>query len=376
MRKALGITFAAAWCCTSSVRATELAMTLEAELCNSSTIVVGPECEVVYRVIGELTDDSSQGLAAIVFDLEFDGGSLPQADEPTGLPMLNFTTPLGFSRNSAGFGGTPRDGNLIQVGGAQNVFNHGQWLCQDDDGCPGPSLCTSSVCTPIVGLPVGALITDVAAPGSPVVLTTGSLTAPDTEGVYSLQITSIKANVVRHSATGDPVWVTESAGPGPVTNLTITVTNDGLCCGETREACCLPGGGCVSADANECADVLNGTPLGPDSACEGDYDGDGTDGHCGDECPTDPGKTAPEICGCGVSDTDGDGDTVPDCLDVCENQDDRIDLNHNGVPDCLEEAPIPAVSQWGRLILTLSLVVAGKVSFSRRRTTVGIDLQT
>ena len=30
-------------------------------------------------------------------------------------------------------------------------------------------------------------------------------------------------------------------------------------------------------------------------------------------------KTAPGICGCGVADTDSDGDEVPDCNDKCPN---------------------------------------------------------
>ena len=32
-------------------------------------------------------------------------------------------------------------------------------------------------------------------------------------------------------------------------------------------------------------------------------------------CPFDPDKQSPGICGCGVPDTDTDGDTVPDCND-------------------------------------------------------------
>jgi hypothetical protein len=36
-----------------------------------------------------------------------------------------------------------------------------------------------------------------------------------------------------------------------------------------------------------------------------------------DGCPNDPAKTAPGICGCGVSDKDSDGDGVADCKDNC-----------------------------------------------------------
>ncbi|MFN0009038.1 MAG: hypothetical protein ACKVXR_14140 [Planctomycetota bacterium] len=36
-----------------------------------------------------------------------------------------------------------------------------------------------------------------------------------------------------------------------------------------------------------------------------------------DACPSDPNKTDPGTCGCGIPDTDGDGDTLADCVDNC-----------------------------------------------------------
>jgi hypothetical protein len=73
-----------------------------------STIVVNPGATVHYRVMGELSDDANQGLALIGFDLDFEGGPLPQADEPTGEPtgtcenpMINFDIPWGLT-NPAG----------------------------------------------------------------------------------------------------------------------------------------------------------------------------------------------------------------------------------------------------------------------------------
>lgn len=56
------------------------------------------------------------------------------------------------------------------------------------------------------------------------------------------------------------------------------------------------------------------TAPGPD--CDQDSDGDGTD-DCSDGCPNDPGKVAPLICGCGVTDDDDDGDGAPSCVDEC-----------------------------------------------------------
>lgn len=45
-----------------------------------------------------------------------------------------------------------------------------------------------------------------------------------------------------------------------------------------------------------------------------DNDGDGTF-NCDDNCPNDPNKTEPGICGCGFSDTDTDNNGTPDCND-------------------------------------------------------------
>jgi hypothetical protein len=99
-----------------------------------------------------------------------------------------------------------------------------------------------------------------------------------------------------------------------------------------------------------------------------DSDGDGfcdTD----DGCPNDPDKTSPGVCGCGVPDDDSDGDTIPDCNDVCDGLDDRIDLDGNGTPDCLEGL-VPTVSEWGLAVLALVLMVVAKLSFGRRRDVV------
>ena len=39
---------------------------------------------------------------------------------------------------------------------------------------------------------------------------------------------------------------------------------------------------------------------------------------CHETCDNDPNKTAPGLCGCGVADTDTDGDHTPDCSDGCD----------------------------------------------------------
>ena len=47
----------------------------------------------------------------------------------------------------------------------------------------------------------------------------------------------------------------------------------------------------------------------------------------GDGCPDDPDKAEPGACGCGVPDTDSDGDGVPDCNDGCV---DNLELDSDG----------------------------------------------
>lgn len=72
-----------------------------------------------------------------------------------------------------------------------------------------------------------------------------------------------------------------------------------------------------------------------------------------DQCPDDPEKDAPGICGCGVSDADSDGDGSPDCVDVCPSDPLKTtisfclcgipddDLDQDGFPDlCLDNCPL------------------------------------
>jgi hypothetical protein len=70
-----------------------------------------------------------------------------------------------------------------------------------------------------------------------------------------------------------------------------------------------------------------------------------------DQCPDDPDKLAPGACGCGVPDTDSDGDWVPDCVDECPDEPGKseegacgcyeydIDNDGDGVPNCNDECP-------------------------------------
>ncbi|HMO40268.1 MAG TPA: thrombospondin type 3 repeat-containing protein, partial [Saprospiraceae bacterium] len=81
-----------------------------------------------------------------------------------------------------------------------------------------------------------------------------------------------------------------------------------------------------------------------------DTDGDGTP-DCKDNCPTDPNKTEPGECGCGVADTDTDGDGTPDCKDNCPTDPNKTepgacgcgvadtDTDGDGTPDCKDNCP-------------------------------------
>ncbi|HEY3386088.1 MAG TPA: T9SS type A sorting domain-containing protein, partial [Saprospiraceae bacterium] len=59
-----------------------------------------------------------------------------------------------------------------------------------------------------------------------------------------------------------------------------------------------------------------------------DSDGDGTE-DCNDGCPNDANKIAAGLCGCGIADTDSDGDGTEDCNDGCPN-----DANKTAAGQC------------------------------------------
>ena len=185
-------------------------------------VTIGPQCDTPYRVVGQLTDAASDGLAMIVFDLEFDGGALPPADVPTELPMAGFAPPAGLS-NPNGYGGTPVAGKLVQVGGAQNVIGHGQWACETADDCPAPSTCVDQLCTAIPGLPLGTIVHGVAQPHAPASLVTGSLLTPAAPGTYTLSLTHPVATVLEKGADGRPYWWNQGVAIGTVADLSITV---------------------------------------------------------------------------------------------------------------------------------------------------------
>jgi hypothetical protein len=258
----------------------------------------------------------------VVFDLEFDGGSLIQADAPTELPMLSFVPPAGLG-NPAGFGGTPVAGRLVQVGGSQNVIGHGQWACETVADCPDPSTCVDEVCTTISGMPVGTIVLGVAQPGAPESIVTGALTAPVATGTYTLELTNPVGNVFEKGVDGRPYWWNNPVAI-TVSGLSITVSPGEQCCAE-YESCCLPDLSCTMAPPLECAASGGVTHAGQVCALDLDVDGDGLRDMC-DPCPLDP-----------FNDVDGDG--------FCGDVDNCPGTLNPGQQDS-DTSPLVEIRQW------------------------------
>jgi hypothetical protein len=73
-------------------------------------------------------------------------------------------------------------------------------------------------------------------------------------------------------------------------------------------------------------------------------------------CPNDPDKTNPGICGCGVPDADTDGDGIMDCNDNCPDDQNKVnpgvcgcgvaetDTDNDGTPDCIDFQLIASIN--------------------------------
>jgi len=63
---------------------------------------------------------------------------------------------------------------------------------------------------------------------------------------------------------------------------------------------------------------------------------------------------------------------VPDCVDQCPGEDDLIDLNNNGIPDCVEQQfAIPTVSSWGIAVFACLIALSSVFLLTWRRPSVG-----
>jgi hypothetical protein len=174
-------------------------LTLNIKSNGSNTVIVGPGEVFPYSVTGELSDNASLGLGMFCFDLSYGGGALDPAATPSTDPMMHFANPLGLN-NPAGFGGTPKNGKLLQVGGAQNT-----------------------IVNTVAPVPNGNVLTNVAQMGAPVILAQGVIRSSYRPSVYTLAATSLFANVIRQGETGTPFWHVDPCGVGSSTSLTVHV---------------------------------------------------------------------------------------------------------------------------------------------------------
>jgi hypothetical protein len=189
---------------TTTLGLATLALAADVDLTITSggagAIQAQPGGVISYDVHVELSDASNEGLALLCFDLEFDGGALPQANPAAGPTQLNFATPLGLS-NPAGYGGTDVGGKLVQVGGAQNTIKN-----------------------TFAPVPTGTVLVGLATPGNPVLFVSGTLNAPAAPGTYHLNASQLIANVIRQGEDGSgEFWAVDSAGAGNVSGLVIEV---------------------------------------------------------------------------------------------------------------------------------------------------------
>ncbi len=93
------------------------------------------------------------------------------------------------------------------------------------------------------------------------------------------------------------------------------------------------GCGVVEGTCQDCNGDANGTAYtdvcgncvgGNTGQTTVDTDSDGTP-DCNDNCPNNPNKVDPGVCGCGIVDVDTDSDGFPDCIDQCPNDPNKVD---------------------------------------------------
>jgi hypothetical protein len=94
--------------------------------------------------------------------------------------------------------------------------------------------------------------------------------------------------------------------------------------------CCLPGNSCNVMSIGSCLGQ-GGAPLQFHAQCDGDYDSDGADATCGDNCPYDPNPDQ----------SDGDSDAVGDVCDNCpvDFNPDQYDGDGDGFGDICDNCP-------------------------------------
>ena len=192
-------------------------VTLDVEILSGGAPVVSvlPGQSVPFTIEAQLGGEPSQGLAMFSIDLDHDGGPLTQvAPSAAAAP---FVSPMGVN-NPAGFGGTLRAGDLLQVGGAMNTINN-----------------------QFAAAPLGSVVTGLALTATEE-LATGSLVAPSTAGVYTLSARNLFANALDAPAPAG-FWEVKAVEAGAMSALTILVLDCGaetFCEPKVDSAGCAP----------------------------------------------------------------------------------------------------------------------------------------
>ena len=159
---------------------------------------------------------------------------------------------------------------------------------------------------------------------------------------YQLESNSFDRSFVRVTEVADPtntriIWHSDNATMGETSGAGASLAN-------------IPesaGWGRYSGDITHFAGKIVQVSFTLDTDSSVNYGGWAVDDvqiSTGDLCPDDPNKTAPGICGCGVADTDTDGDLFADCIDNCPGiaNAGQEDFDTDTVGDACDNCPTTA----------------------------------
>ena len=163
-----------------------------------------------------------------------------------------------------------------------------------------------------------------------------------TGGVYSINggvFTSASGTV----NNGDTVQVRLTSADAYSTTTSATLTIGGV--SDTFSVTTLASSDLCPSDPNKTAPGICGCGV-----ADTDSDADGTP-NCNDGCLSDPNKIAAGVCGCGIADSDSDGDGTLNCNDSCPSDPLKIsqgicgcgsadvDSDSDGVYNCYDNCP-------------------------------------